>query len=157
MHSRKLSQNPSLPVDVGMWQVIEGTSLSYSRAGYSQCLPTNELNHLSCSCLTGKLIIWIKRRVAYGKYESMKPMIKEHASATATTNSQEKPHIYRKHRRHWGSAHSARLCHHLRTTRPPPPAESPAGFTTETKTEISPHSPNPTATKRTTTLVAKAS
>ena len=89
MHSRKLSQNPSLPVDVGMWQVIEGTSLSYSRAGYSQCLPTNELNHLSCSCLMGKLIVWTKRRVACGKYESKNPMIKEHASATATTNSHE--------------------------------------------------------------------
>ena len=90
MHGRKLSQSPSLPVDVGMWQVIEGTSLSYSRAGYSQCLPTNELNHLSCSCLMGKLIVWTKRRVACGKYESKNPMIKEHASATATTNSQKK-------------------------------------------------------------------
>lgn len=42
-----------------------------------------------------------------------------------------KPHTYRKHRRRWGSAHSERPCHHPHTTRPPPPAESPAGFTSE--------------------------
>lgn len=68
----------------GCGELFEGTSLSYSRAGYSQCFPINVLNQntpqTSPKLLLPygtKLIVWIERHVAYAKYESMQPMTKE--------------------------------------------------------------------------------
>lgn len=132
-----------------MWRAIRSISLSYSRAGYSQYFPRNVANHNALQTSPKlllpygrKRIILIERHVAYANMNLCSQWLRsmwvpqEPSNPAIQAQTPHQNHTYRTRRRRWGSARSARPCHHPRTTRPPPPAESPAGLTRENKTQI---------------------